>query len=113
MLLSGLVQEMERNRPTGLCEVRYLKEVKIDARSCQLIEIEYGDMRAPHEFHRAKIYIDKDLQIPVRFVFYDRPLFGSEPRVAEEYTFTDIELNVGLSDQDFDITNPAYDFADH
>ena len=35
---------------------------------------------------------------------------GGPPRLIEEYTFLNLEVNPGLSDSDFDRNNPAYDF---
>jgi len=34
----------------------------------------------------------------------------SEPEVIEEYTYQNVKINVGLTDKDFDFTNPDYNF---
>ncbi len=52
------------------------------------------------------------LGLPIRFEAYDwptRPLV--EPELAEEYTYTDLKLNVGLKEVDFDVANAAYSFG--
>ncbi|MGN6136394.1 MAG: DUF1571 domain-containing protein, partial [Aureliella sp.] len=35
---------------------------------------------------------------------------GDPPPLEEEYTYLDVQLNVGLKDIDFDPENPAYNF---
>jgi len=44
-------------------------------------------------------------------VAYDWPTTpGGEAPLIEEYTYYNVKLNVGLTDLDFDKTNPAYNF---
>ncbi len=38
------------------------------------------------------------------------PAGGGEPYLIEEYSYTDVRPNVGLSDSDFDIRNRKYHF---
>ena len=75
-----------------------------------MIEVIHDQKRAPYEFHRAKVYIDDEYKIPVRFAAYDWPLPGQKPGLLEEYTYINIKMNVGLTDQDFNTKNPAYKF---
>jgi hypothetical protein len=35
---------------------------------------------------------------------------GGQPYLIEEYTYTDVKPNVGLTDSDFDIRNRRYHF---
>jgi hypothetical protein len=69
--------------------------------------------RAPHfVFHEVRLYIDEELGLPVRFEAYDWPRrAGEAPPLVEEYTYTDLRLNVGLSDHDFDPSNKTYSFG--
>jgi hypothetical protein len=51
------------------------------------------------------------LQIPVRYAAYNWPeQEGGQGVLIEEYTFRNIQLNVGLTDADFDFHNPHYGF---
>ncbi len=60
------------------------------------------------EFHIAQIFIDDELQLPVRYAAYIWPKApGAEPEVLEEYTYQDLKINVGLTDDDFNINNQA------
>ena len=58
-------------------------------------------------------FIDTGLMIdpPVRYAAYGWPAVpGGEPQLLEEYTYFNITLNVGLTDEDFSPDNPNYNF---
>ena len=40
-----------------------------------------------------------------------RALPKASPEMVEEYSYTDLKLNVGLSDLDFDVSNKDYAFG--
>ncbi|WP_145274930.1 DUF1571 domain-containing protein [Tautonia plasticadhaerens] len=69
--------------------------------------------RSPHfVFHEVRLYIDSELGLPTRFEAYDWPRgSGEAPPLVEEYTYTDLRLNVGLTDHDFSPSNKAYSFG--
>jgi len=69
-------------------------------------------VRRPHfRYHMARIFIDDELQLPIRYASYDWPENpGGQPRMMEEYTYLDLKLNVGLTDRDFDYRNENYNF---
>jgi negative regulator of sigma E activity len=54
---------------------------------------------------RFIIHIDKELPLPVRNVFYDE-----KDEMFEDYAFTDVKLNVGLTATDFSRHNKPYQF---
>ena len=63
------------------------------------------------DFHIAQIYIDKALNVPVRYAAYTWPeAAGEKPLLLEEYTYVNMKLNVGLTDADFDDHNKNYGF---
>ena len=42
---------------------------------------------------------------------YDWPReAGGQPELIEEYTYRDLKLNIGLTDEDFSTQNPDYHF---
>ncbi len=83
----------------------------IDDRPCRFIEVTFPAQRSGIRFHKAQIFIDEKLQIPVRYASYDWPQAeGEPPRLLEEYTYADLELNPGLADLDFRRDNPDYHF---
>jgi len=61
--------------------------------------------------HKLVIYIDEAMQIPLGYEVFDFPPAGStEPALDESYLYTKLELNPGLTQIDFDESNPAYEF---
>ena len=65
----------------------------------------------PFDFHMAQIFIDKELNVPIRYAAYDFPIQAGGPlQVIEEYTYLNLKLNVGLTDKDFDHNNSDYSF---
>lgn len=110
-LIIKLIEKGERDRAAGTCVVNYTDGATINKRSCSIIELIHEDQRAPYEFHKAQVFIDDELGLPIRFAAYDWPSApGEEPELIEEYTYVNIKVNVGLKDSDFDPRNPAYKF---
>ena len=78
---------------------------------CTLIEVRHPQPRPYFDFHIAHIFIDDELDIPIRYAAYSWPATaGGEPILEEEYTYLDVKVNVGLTELDFDADNPAYEF---
>lgn len=110
-LIVKLIAKAERDRAAGPCEVNYREGAEINKRSCSMIELIHHDRREPYEFHKAQVFIDDELGLPVRFAAYDWPTSpGAKPQLIEEYTYYKVKVNVGLTDADFDPTNEAYGF---
>ncbi|MEM7457402.1 MAG: DUF1571 domain-containing protein, partial [Planctomycetota bacterium] len=110
-LVRQLIEKAERDRAVGQCIVEYREDGAIGDRPCTVIELLHPDRQPEFEFHKAEVFIDQELNIPVRYAAYDWPAVpGGEPRLLEEYTYFNITLNVGLTDEDFSQTNPNYNF---
>lgn len=110
-LITKLIEKAERDRAAGQCIVNYSDGASINKRSCSVIELIHEDRKEPYEFHKAQVFIDDELGLPVRFAAYDWPTSpGAEPELIEEYTYLNITVNVGLTDIDFDPRNPKYKF---
>ena len=81
-------------------------------RPCTMVESTHPTRSPEFLFHSVKVFIDRELGLPIRFEAYDWPAkAGVAPELVEEYTYRDLRLNVGLSDADFDPANPAYSFG--
>lgn len=110
-LIIKLIDKAERDRAAGPCEVNYQEGATINKRSCSVIELIHDDRREPYEFYKAQVFIDDELGLPIRFAAYDWPTSpGAKPELIEEYTYLNIKVNVGLTDQDFDPRNPKYKY---
>jgi hypothetical protein len=112
-LVAKLIERGEQERAAGNqdCKVTFHENAKINGRTCTLLQIKHPEPSPDLEFHLAQIFIDDELQVPIRYAAYDFPLTpGGQPAVLEEYTYLDIKLNVGLTDKDFDHENADYNF---
>jgi len=110
-LVQRLLEVGEHDAQYGECEVKFLPGAKINGRSCTCLQVVHPVPRRTFLFHMARIFVDDELSIPVRYEAHDWPREpGGQPELIEEYTYLDVKLNVGFTDADFDIRNPAYGF---
>jgi hypothetical protein len=110
-LTSRLQEQGEKDMQYGECNVNFVAGYKVHGRPCTMIDVVHPVPRRNFIFHNAKIYIDDEWKIPIRYEAYDWPAQqGGQPQLLEEYTYLDIKLNQGYSDADFDVYNPQYQF---
>lgn len=84
-------------------KVAHFRNAKVDKRSCTHIRVDHPKKQDGFEFARASLYIDDELQVPVRLVVYDWPENpADEPELIEEYTYVKLKINVGMTDAHFD-----------
>lgn len=109
-LVAQLIEKGERDRQHDECEVEIADDT-LDGRDCTRIEVRHPEPRPHFDFHIARIYLDRELKVPIRYAAYTWPKAGSqEPELLEEYTYRDLKLNVGLNEADFDAQNSEYGF---
>ena len=90
------------------CEVE-TKQSAINGRPCTLIEVVHPIPRQNFRFHKAEIFIDNELKLPIRYAAYMWPANpGEQPPLEEAYTYLNIKLNNGYTDADFDKNNGEY-----
>ncbi len=110
-LVFRLIEKGERDKRVGDATVKFYENTKINGRQCTLIQVVHPEQRPEYEFHICRVFIDQELQVPIRYAAYGWPEEqGGKPTLEEEYTYLNLALNVGLSDQDFDHTNASYNF---
>lgn len=110
-LIVKLIEKAERDRAAGQCEVEYTTGVSIKGRECDVIKVTHAEEREPYDFHIAKVYIDKELKMPIRYEAHLWPESkNSKPKLLEQYTYLYVKVNQGFTDEDFSIENPAYSF---
>ncbi len=103
-------QEELQNPPEELL-CRQIHGVKLDGRLCRVIQFTHPVRREQYRYHVARIYVDEELDLPIRHESYDWPdEAGGKPKLLEEYSYLNLKLNVGLTDWDFDHRNDEYDF---
>jgi hypothetical protein len=92
--------------------MEFRDDMMIGERRCMMIRSTHPERRSDFLFHKVQLYIDQEVNLPIRFEAYDWPRRpGLEPELEEEYTYTQLKLNVHLTDRDFDTTNAAYSFG--
>jgi hypothetical protein len=110
-LLLQLLDKGTRDREHGECQVDFRPNAKVEDRSCLLVQIVHPVQRPHFSFHRVHVFFDDELKLPVRYASWSWPAEpGGQPPLEEEYNYTKIKLNVGLTDLDFDPDNAEYDF---
>lgn len=94
-------------------KVRFASGAKINKRPCVMIEVVHPQRREGLRYHVARIFVDQEHEVPVRYAAYTWPEEGADtPRLMEEYTYIDLELNVEFAAAEFDATNSNYRFRE-
>jgi hypothetical protein len=110
-LVTKLIEKGERDRKHDECEVNLFKDSKINGRPCTLLEVKHPHARPYFDFHIAQIYVDHELNVPIRYAAYSWPEKPEDkPPLLEEYTYLNMKINVGLTADDFDDHNKKYNF---
>ncbi|TWT76905.1 hypothetical protein Pla123a_23300 [Posidoniimonas polymericola] len=90
----------------GECETKYAV-VPVDGRPCTMIQVQHPVPRKNFRFYIARIFVDHEHRIPTGYDAYSWPMNqGDGPQLEESYFHTDVVLNPGLTDADFDAENP-------
>ena len=106
-MVSQIVAQLRRDiaaDPTGSnTEVRLSHDAKINNRKCTAVVITHPMRASGLTYYRAEYFVDSEYQIPVRIACYDwSKLEGASPPLLCEFIYTNIKINVGLTDTDFD-----------
>ncbi len=73
-----------------------------DADCCELT-VTYEHRSPEIEFQKARLYFDRQMKLPIHVERYGWPEeAGAEPPLIEEYSYSNVKTNVGLTDADFD-----------
>jgi hypothetical protein len=111
-LARRLVEVAEHDKQFGECEVNSFPNAKVNGRICTCIQVVHPVPRRNFRFHLARVFIDDEYTIPIRYEAYDWPQeAGGQPVLMEEYTYMNVKVNNGLTDADFDPKNTAYKFG--
>ncbi len=106
-----LVERGKVDRKWGAVEVEMRDATGPDDRPCKLIEIRHPEQWPEFDFYLARIFIDEELNVPVRYSAYTWPVEpDGDPVLEEEYIYTNLKLNPGLTAADFDPDNKAYSY---
>ncbi len=111
-LAKRLVEVAEHDKQFGECDVQFFPNAKVNGRVCTCVQVVHPVPRRNFRFHLARVFIDDELLIPIRYEAYDWPHEeGGQPVLMEEYTYMNVKINNGFTDADFDPKNTAYKFG--
>ena len=106
--MEKIVAIMETNEKLaldrGLDALRLISEDKLGRTDMWVIEGTFPPGQGYYA-HRVIICMSRSLQLPVKISIFD---WSNE--LIEEYTFRNLSINVGLTEDDFDPGNPEYDY---
>jgi hypothetical protein len=112
-MVRNLIDVAQSDMQYGECDVKFFRDVKIDNRPCLCIQVTHPTRRDHFKYHVARVFVDNERPIPVRFESYDWPEeVGGKPVLLEEFTFQNIKLNVGFTDAEFRRDFPEYGFRE-
>jgi hypothetical protein len=114
-LLKKLIERGQQDLENPNVTVTITKNIEIDGLKCDLIQVKRSQPSdKPDDFSLAEICIDRTRNLPIRYTAYGWPKDGQSPDtkmpLLESYTYLNIKTNVGLTELDFDPTNPEYQF---
>lgn len=110
-MLQTVLAQWEEETQYGEIDVKFYPNARLDQRTCQVIESSHPQPRRQFPFHMTRLFIDVETRLPVRVEQYGFPSMpGGKPPLEELYSYSNIRINIGLSDFDFSTENPDYGF---
>jgi hypothetical protein len=110
-LLQLVLEQWELESKFQESVVKYFPNAKLGEISCEVIENSHPTPRKQFKYHITRLFIDKQSRLPIRVENWGFPQQqGQHPPLVEEYTYTNIRVNVGFKDIQFDTRNPEYGF---
>ncbi len=110
-MIRRMIEKGERDTRMKDCVVTVNRQLTVNGHPATQIEIKHPQQHPHLDFHIARILLDDALNVPVAYESYDWPeAAGTEPELIERYQYAELQLNVGLTEADFDPANPEYHF---
>jgi len=107
-LTQELVTVASNDVEFGECDVT-TGQGTMEGRPITWLKVVHPVQRNNFRFNIAQVFIDNELQIPVRYNAYTWPEQpGGKPVLEESYTYLKVNINNGYTDADFDQNNPDY-----
>lgn len=111
IMLDLTIAQWQQDQKIGETDVKIYPEARIGDVDCKMYETSHPAARPHFKFMRTRLYIDKRTNLPLRLEQYGFPKkAGDNPPLVEEYTYSGLKINAGLTDLDFDTKNKSYNF---
>jgi len=110
-LIVGWESEMKYNDPDDP-KVYYYPNAKLAGQiPCKACITRHESGKHKYHFYETRVFFDKKSNFPIRLEEYGPPdAANPDGYLIEQYIYTNIRTNVGLTDNDFDTRNPQYHF---
>lgn len=113
-LIVKLIERGEKAIQFDDVTAEFRKGARVKDRVCTVLQVNQPVRRPELDFCQAQVFLDDQLNMPIRYIAYDWPAAGTPAgtpgQVIEEYNYLNLQVNVGLTDADFDPYNNAYGF---
>lgn len=110
-MLESIVLQWEEETKYAETEVKYFEDAKVGDSKCRVIESSHPQPRKQFKFHLTRLWIDEKSGLAVRVQQFGFPKKkDAKAPMLEDYAFTEIKPEVRLSDRDFDVNNPSYNY---
>jgi hypothetical protein len=105
-LATELVTVATNDVQFGECEVTVTQTVLGPKdgvkRPVTLLTVVHPTPRSNFRFHKAEVYLDNELKIPIRYAAYLWPAKPGDPLpLEEEYTYVNLQVNNGFTEETF------------
>lgn len=110
-LLKLVIEQWELESKYGEIDVKYFPQARVDDVECDAIQVSHPRPRRQFKYHVTRLFLSRETRLPIRVENYGfPPAPGQQAPLVEEYTYLDLKVNVGLTNADFDRSNPKYRF---
>ena len=109
-MLDAVLAIWQTELPHGEAKIGYYPQAKVEGATCKMYEVTHPIARDHFKFHKTRLYIDIKTGLPARLEQYAFPVEGADAQLVEEYTFSNVQTNVGMTDNDFSTKNKSYNF---
>ncbi len=110
-MLAKVVEQWQADEKHDDLIVKFFPNAKINGVECKVTETSFPKQIPHAKFHMTRLYVAKDSGLPVRVEQFGFPTKTADKLpIIEEYTYSNIKTNAGLSDLDFDPANKTYGF---
>lgn len=110
-LIQLVILQWERESKFGETDVKFYPNAKIGGSNCEVIEVSHPRPRKQFPYQLTRVFFDQKTRLPVRVENRGFPVApGRQSPLLEEYTYSNIKVNNGFKDSDFDQKNPKYSF---
>lgn len=105
------IWEQEKHLSLQNVEVQHSTDSQFGSIPCEEIRVTHQERLKGLKFQSTRIAFAVETGFPVILEQYDWPAQpGETPPMVEQYLYSDIKANCGLTDADFDRENPEYSF---